>query len=184
MFAPPKRIKENVLDVKESYKYVYTNVRVTTDEEYRYATSNKEYLKTMLNDEQIFKEINQIVVDARKNKIFGEGWFPQIRVCINFKDKVNFVTLTYGEFVRGRNAHGVKLDQIRRERAKMTPKLRFTVLKRDNFTCQYCGARASDGVRLHVDQIVPVSRGGLTELDNLTIACEMCNIGKSDMYLD
>jgi 5-methylcytosine-specific restriction endonuclease McrA len=38
----------------------------------------------------------------------------------------------------------------------------------------------SDGVTLHVDHIVPVSRGGLTLDDNLQTLCQECNLGKSN----
>lgn len=60
-------------------------------------------------------------------------------------------------------------------------RLRFRVLQRDGFRCQYCGSSQQAGVRLHVDHIVPVARGGATELDNLMTSCERCNIGKGTM---
>lgn len=59
----------------------------------------------------------------------------------------------------------------------MRPGLRFTVLTRDNYTCRYCGAQAPD-VKLHVDHVVPKSRGGLDEMANLVTACQRCNQGK------
>jgi hypothetical protein len=70
--------------------------------------------------------------------------------------------------------------QIRRERALMSDSLRYDVLRRDNFTCQICGSSAKDGVRLEVDHIVPVSKGGKTEMSNLQTLCERCNRGKRD----
>lgn len=70
--------------------------------------------------------------------------------------------------------------RIRHERALMTDSLRYDVLKRDNFTCQICGSTAQDGVKLEVDHIIPVSRGGRTEMSNLQTLCERCNRGKRD----
>lgn len=57
-------------------------------------------------------------------------------------------------------------------------RLRYEVLKRDKFTCRYCGASAPD-VHLQVDHIVPVSLGGGDTPDNLVAACVDCNSGKS-----
>ncbi len=57
--------------------------------------------------------------------------------------------------------------------------LRFAVLRRDGFRCAYCGRGERERVALHLDHIVPVARGGKTELDNLVTACETCNVGKS-----
>ena len=70
--------------------------------------------------------------------------------------------------------------QQKHERSKMSASLRYTVLRRDRFRCQICGATQADGVKLHVDHIVPISKGGKTELSNLRTLCEQCNLGKSN----
>lgn len=61
-------------------------------------------------------------------------------------------------------------------------KLRFSVLSESNGACGACGAKASEGARLHVDHIKPRSKYPELSLDpeNLQILCEDCNIGKSD----
>ncbi len=61
-------------------------------------------------------------------------------------------------------------------------RLRATVLIRDNCLCRMCGASpAKDpAVTLHVDHIVPWSKGGQTVLGNLQTLCAPCNIGKGD----
>lgn len=70
--------------------------------------------------------------------------------------------------------------QIKLERMKVSDSLRYDVLKRDGFKCQICGSAVSDGVKLHVDHILPVSKGGKTTMDNLRTLCDRCNIGKRD----
>lgn len=55
--------------------------------------------------------------------------------------------------------------------------LRFEVLKRDGFRCQYCGLTAKD-TQLHADHIVPRCEGGKDEARNLVTACKDCNEGK------
>lgn len=66
-----------------------------------------------------------------------------------------------------------------KERNKMTPSLRYEILKRDGFKCQTCGHTKDDGAKLHVDHIRPVSDGGLTVRENLRTLCEDCNRGKA-----
>ena len=59
--------------------------------------------------------------------------------------------------------------------------LRWEVLARDNWTCCSCGrSTKQDGVILHVDHILPRSKGGTDEIDNLQTLCSKCNIGKSN----
>lgn len=64
------------------------------------------------------------------------------------------------------------------ERKSISKKLRFEVLKRDAFTCQYCSAKPPK-VPLEVDHIYPVCKGGKNNIDNLITACFDCNRGKS-----
>lgn len=61
--------------------------------------------------------------------------------------------------------------------------LRYKVLKRDNFKCCACGASpAKDpAVELHIDHIIPWSKGGETTADNLQVLCSKCNLGKSNL---
>ena len=68
------------------------------------------------------------------------------------------------------------------QRRKMTPSLRYDIMKRDNFRCVLCGRTVNDGIKLHVDHIIPISKGGKTIKSNLRTLCNECNLGKSDKY--
>lgn len=61
-------------------------------------------------------------------------------------------------------------------------KLRYSILANSSNCCAACGARSSDGARLHVDHIKPRSKYPEFALDpnNLQVLCEDCNIGKGD----
>jgi len=65
----------------------------------------------------------------------------------------------------------------------MTKKLRFEVFKRDNFTCRYCGRKTPD-VILEVDHVIPKSKGGKDEIENLVTSCFECNRGKGGTLLN
>lgn len=62
-------------------------------------------------------------------------------------------------------------------------RLRFVVMKRDNFKCQKCGrSPATDPtIVLHVDHKIAWANGGETVIENLETLCSVCNIGKSDL---
>lgn len=62
-------------------------------------------------------------------------------------------------------------------------RLRFIVMRRDNFKCKACGrSPATDPtVILHVDHIQAWSKDGKTVIENLQTLCSVCNIGKSDL---
>lgn len=62
-------------------------------------------------------------------------------------------------------------------------RLRFIVMRRDNFKCKSCGrSPATDpSIILHVDHAKAWANGGETVLENLQTLCSKCNIGKSDL---
>lgn len=70
-------------------------------------------------------------------------------------------------------------------RVEANIKLRFEILQRDNFTCQYCGRspRFNKDVVLEMDHKYPASKGGEWSKENIVTSCRDCNGGKSDILL-
>jgi hypothetical protein len=68
---------------------------------------------------------------------------------------------------------------------------REMIHNRDNWTCWYCAKDLSifrddfyKGRHMHIDHLVPVSRGGPHELWNFVTACAKCNLQKKHKTLD
>lgn len=78
-------------------------------------------------------------------------------------------------------ADGPFLGRVKRVTGRLSVhswrKISAAVFQRDDYTCAYCGQR---GVRLECDHVVPVSRGGSNEMENLVASCVPCNRSKSD----
>jgi 5-methylcytosine-specific restriction endonuclease McrA len=55
------------------------------------------------------------------------------------------------------------------------------ILKRDAYTCQYCGRNG--GERMTIDHIIPRSLGGRTVWENVVSACRACNLKKGNKTL-
>ena len=56
---------------------------------------------------------------------------------------------------------------------------RFNLFLRDEFCCQYCGAKGD----LTFDHVVPRARGGITSWENVVAACSPCNLRKGSKNL-
>jgi 5-methylcytosine-specific restriction endonuclease McrA len=52
-------------------------------------------------------------------------------------------------------------------------KIRQEILKRDEFTCLYCG-----GIATHIDHVTSLDKGGTDEPNNLVSSCSTCNLRK------
>ena len=78
---------------------------------------------------------------------------------------------------------GVPPQIKRQERAALRSqykRLLAEVISRDGAGCANCGESES-GV---VDHILPIAKGGRSELDNLQILCAVCNRIKAKLWLD
>jgi 5-methylcytosine-specific restriction endonuclease McrA len=53
---------------------------------------------------------------------------------------------------------------------------RRAVFARDDWTCQYCGARSN----LTVDHVIPRSKGGSSNWENIVASCAPCNLRKGN----
>ena len=73
----------------------------------------------------------------------------------------------------------------RRTRREIGERQRFRILLRDGFRCKACGASplTTPGTNLHVDHILPWSKGGETTDDNLGAKCERCNLAKGNAFV-
>lgn len=65
----------------------------------------------------------------------------------------------------------------------MTSELRRQIMERDGYTCQICGRYMPDGTDIHIDHVIPVSKGGKTVPGNLQVLCSKCNLSKGARIL-
>lgn len=66
------------------------------------------------------------------------------------------------------------------QKIRVMPAMRWQVFQRDGWKCVACGRTSHQGAILHVDHIVPRSRGGHDGIDNYQTLCDLCNVGKSN----
>ena len=59
---------------------------------------------------------------------------------------------------------------------RLWSKIRLRILIRDGYCCQYCGSEDATTV----DHVLPISKGGTDDPDNLVAACTRCNYSKGN----
>jgi 5-methylcytosine-specific restriction endonuclease McrA len=118
--------------------------------------------------------------------------FEPINVCTTrraigliLSGKANLVLNGRGE-IKTVSASFPRPSVIRLEKMvkRPRPRIRLTkreVLRRDDYTCQYCGQRSP---YLTVDHVIPRHLGGQHSWDNLVAACPSCNHRKGGRTLE
>ena len=184
---------------------ILTYSRLLEDLKHNTETAD-EYISEInkINDEK-FTNYHEDIKISKKRYTAIENRLYQSRIYSNFfKDVKVTVTMRYsspkGQVVLYKNAEfnlndlkaayrsvsRKKLSKdvydkiVKVERGLISDELRFDVFRRDNYRCKICGSSSDQGVQLHVDHVVPISKGGKSDFDNLQTLCERCNIGKSN----
>jgi len=149
-----------------------------------------------ISEEQLFENLEQVWIrlgrqpkdrDMREmiskytpapyTRTFG-SWRKSLEKFISFVNKEENISSELG-------IQNAKVEPITRHKTQrnINWRLRFIVMRRDNFKCKNCGrSPATDpSIILHVDHIKAWANGGETILENLQTLCSKCNIGKSDL---
>jgi len=75
----------------------------------------------------------------------------------------------------------IRLDKMIRRPRLSVHLTKREILRRDEYTCQYCGQRVS---YLTIDHVVPRRLGGLHSWENLVAACPPCNHHKGGRTIE
>lgn len=109
-------------------------------------------------------------------------WTWQEAVKAAFLDRVTILA-EYEEVVRSPTTQ-IKIPSVVVLKEFVRPQkkvafTRFNLFLRDEFCCQYCGARGE----LTFDHVVPRASGGITSWENVVAACSTCNLRKGSKPL-
>ena len=111
-------------------------------------------------------------------------WCWQDAVKSVFLDRVSIVS-NYKRIIRS-PSYEMNLPSVIALKSFIKPSenpnfTRFNVFLRDKFMCQYCGDKRD----LTFDHLLPKSKGGLTDWENVVTACSSCNVRKGGkLYKD
>lgn len=78
----------------------------------------------------------------------------------------------YGDVRRARLLNAPVVEKVRRSH----------IIERDNSTCYLCG-KLCGPKEIHLDHVVPLSRGGHHSAANLRVSCPHCNLSKGSKLL-
>ena len=109
-------------------------------------------------------------------------WSWQDSIKSVFLDRVTIVS-NYDRVIRSPSLY-MKLPSVIALKSYISPQsnpnfTRFNVFLRDKFSCQYCGSKNE----LTFDHLLPRSKGGKTDWDNVVTACSSCNVKKGGRLL-
>lgn len=158
-----------------------------------FGITNEEYFKNLEeiwiklgrqpNYAEIQKPFSKYSAGAYERR-FG-SWRKSLEAFIEYINECENIPLEKDEIIKPTIAKSGGDTQILKHKTNrnINWRLRFVILKRDNFKCKTCGrSPATDpSIILHVDHKTAWTNGGETMLENLETLCSKCNIGKSNL---
>ncbi len=157
--------------------------------------------KVNITEKELFKNIENVWIKLGRQPRYSEikkplsafstkpyesrfgSWMKaleQFVVFINADDSEEDVEEKKDEIIKQES----KQQIVHKTKREISDRLRFKILMRDGFTCKKCGRSPMKelGVELHVDHILPWSKGGETIPENLETKCRECNLGKGNAF--
>ncbi|MBK9161728.1 MAG: HNH endonuclease [Nitrosomonadales bacterium] len=158
--------------------------------------------KIGITDDELFENIKALWISLGRQPRYNEVRAPNSRFSARtYENRFGSWSKALGRFVAWVNSDSPEQPQQeedqgavdltlkiastkRRARREISDRQRFRILVRDGFRCKSCGRSplSEAGVELHVDHILPWSKGGETNDDNLEIKCKRCNLGKGNAF--
>lgn len=156
--------------------------------------------KIGISDDELFQNIELLWSSLGRQPRYSEVKAPTSRFSAGtYENRFGSWTKALSAFVEWVNSDKplIGVEQVvesgdasvlvpakHRTRREISDRQRFRILVRDGFRCQACGASPllQPGVELHVDHILPWSKGGETLDDNLATKCKQCNLGKGNAF--
>ena len=160
--------------------------------------------KIGITDDELFENIKSLWISLGRQPRYNEVKAPSSQFSAGtYENRFGSWTKALSRFVAWVNADSpdqpqqtVEEEQSatdsigkiasakRRTRREISDRQRFRILVRDGFRCKACGASplVQPGVELHVDHVLPWSKGGETVDGNLETKCKQCNLGKGNVF--
>ena len=169
--------------------------------------ANLEKSRSIINipEDELFKNIEEIWIKLGKQPKYGEIKKPVSKFSAGtYERRFGSWRKALEKFVQyinsdidseqAENAHlkDICINTIttsdcaikHKTKREISDRMRFRIILRDGCTCKKCGRSPLKemGVELHVDHIIPWSKGGETIPENLETKCEKCNLGKGNAF--
>ena len=133
-------------------------------------------INTLIMSFVVFFPIYYSMIEIAQNKKCS---FKKIISMLDYEKLLNnYLDIEKGNIQGSKNDNSINIniDETKYIKAGM----RWQIFERDDFKCVACGKSANDGAILHIDHIIPKSKGGKNTIDNYQTLCHLCNIGKSN----
>lgn len=196
-----KKLKKDSIthfEIDEHGKYS-TNTYVRRFGSWLKSLEKAEMKKTInmnTTEEELFQNLEEVWIKLGRQPNYGEMSAPLSRYHRGtYERRYGTWRKALEKFVEYINSEDKKTSEKAIKKLKVETKtqhktkrginwrLRFIVMRRDNFKCKICGRSPATNLNiiLHVDHIKPYSKCGETVQENLQTLCSKCNIGKSNL---
>lgn len=177
-----EELLNNFSAVEDGKKYLAQKKELTINSiESKLPYLIKRFSKKKLEEKLGFEQID-----------FSDLYFPKYTMQYisdggnsSMKTEVVFNLDNLEKFVNYLAEHIQWRKSVDGQRALMTTKLRESIKNRDGYTCCNCKNSTSKepNLLLEIDHVIPLSKGGLTEIHNLQTLCWKCNRSKGSKII-
>lgn len=141
-------------------------------------------------DEELYENLEKIWIKLGRQPFYSEIKKPASKYCVDvYCRRFGGWMKACEAFIRfkKKDPKFAKLVKVKSKVKTRTisERMRLKIFKRDGYKCVVCGKSpaTNPGTILHVDHVIPYSKGGDSSFENLRTLCQKCNLGKGNVDL-
>lgn len=182
---------------KDGYAQLCKYCKAKQDKEYReknkeklqeycaaYYENNKEQLNASRKARYYNATPQEVVVRQRKKQEYNQNAPTHVKERKQRYDKKYFAS-EKGKITTAKSVHKRRAQKISSEDGTVTSQALEELKVEQNNTCRHCGCLLDFSAKgqVHLDHLIPLSKGGAHTITNVVWSCASCNLRKSDKLL-
>jgi len=162
-------------------KYRDTNKEMLVKKSIKYRNINKEKIAKRNKDRYHSLTPEKVMERKNKKREYNKNAPEAVKKRKQEYDKKYFSSEA-GKITTAKSAHKRRAQKISTEDGTVTSQALEELKISQNHKCAYCKCELdfSSKGKVHLDHILPLSKGGHHSISNVTWSCSSCNLRKSD----
>ena len=166
-------------------EYRETNKEKLKTKSLEYRHKNKEELSKRRKEKYHSATEEEVKIRKIKKLIYNQNAPEHVKQRKKEYDKKYFASEA-GKTTTLKSVHKRRAQKLSTEDGTVTSQALELLKKEQDYKCKYCSEELdfSEKGRVHLDHIVPLSKGGWHSITNVVWSCASCNLRKSNKIIN
>lgn len=166
-------------DIDKTYRELNKEILAKKSKERR--EQNKEKYATLRKEKYKLATSEEVEERKRKKREYNKRKAEEVKERKRKYDKEYFAS-EKGKITTAKSVHKRRAQKLSSDDGTVTSQALTELKEKQKYRCRYCNNLLDFSAKgqVHLDHIIPLSKGGIHSISNVAWACSSCNLRKSN----